>query len=1000
MRTTSFRQRIRPEEIAVLVQATILGFLLGETWYLGQASAAVINDYIQSTENQGIALIDCGVVMLILFAYLYGREGYAYGKKLWTSRRVDLLSMAILGVTISVIVGGVGTTKYQEYLSKVNPVQLMLLLHVPVAIALMLMMRAALIRRASSSRASFFVIDLEITSEKDDLLGLHDSATRFAKRVLNGGSPDSIVFGIDSPWGIGKSSFVNLCCEQWEQDLHLRPIVHRFEPLRYEDNTDLASKFVNELINAIQKQAFVPSIRPLLTKYSRLVKGRSEFSFLGMKFAFESPVDTVETTLKSLEALLLDLDKKIIIVVDDLDRLSWPTIKNILFAIKRSFMLPNVSYVLCYDTENIVSTDKKVDDAEKVKDFLEKFVNVKISLFLDSSVLANYVSTEFDRAIENHLDMDPHTVDKIKQVIVVLVEIFKSAEYYQYQDLVGDIRKLKRLINTLLLFEIEKTDFENSDFNKEDLLHLLLVYVNYPRIFRKIYNTETNGRAGFFSSEVSHKNDAFAYSNSEKYKNYVNDLTGRQKFLIEKLFSTGKQSHSDTSELSTKSDQFATEVGEADLRSRARFNGCGVSDRNLERYLNLIVKYSKPDPVGGYRFYVNWKDKFLKGESLDDIFADEVFNFSKGDFARKKLWNILVNSSNRFEQGLASDVITHLMTHLPDYSFLKAENIGAGSRIGLIYSLLGLLDKAAWGSNSTGRRNNSDQNIAEIADLVFGEKGHVEFGVIDTLAKSDRGPLGLFDLLLFRLYCSAGRNGDLFNLQRAIALHGSPTAPTTGDTTEIARQGMREISQAVFRIFSKHYIVVNKNIFEAIDNLSLDDFAGKSSGFVQEQIVTGNVSQHKIDEIVAAERSHVKIFVVYQLGNSMIDSGVGCGYYDETGANDQKGIAKKINEYLFDRCFNPVDSQINYEYFLDYLLLNLERTSGGGHDHRYVPSLAGFTKVLDKERLKEYWKCHGKSIWALKLDEKEKRVVTSNYIATYIEDLRDVLKELDKHFAE
>lgn len=998
MRTTSYRQKIRPEEIAVNVQATILGFLLGETWYLGQAAVAVINDYIQSTDNQGIALIACGVEMLILFAYWYNREGYAYGKKLWKSHRFDLLLMVIIGVIISVSIGGVGTTKYHEYVSKVNAVQLMLLLSVPVIIALMLMVRAAWIRRASNSRASFFVNDLEIKSEKDDLLGFRDSATRFAKRVLNGGSPDSIVFGIDSPWGIGKSSFVNLCCEQWEKDLHLKLIVHRFEPLRYEDNTDLASKFVNELISAIQKQAFVPSIRPLLTKYSRLVKGRSEFSFLGMKFDFESPVDTVDATLKSLEALLLDLDKKIIIVVDDLDRLSWPTIKNILFAIKRSFMLPNVSYVLCYDTKNIVSTDNKVDDAEKVRDFLEKFVNVKISLFLDSSVLAKYVSTEFDRAIENRLDIDPHTVDKIKQAIDVLVKIFNSAEYYRYQDLVGDIRKLKRLINTLLLFEIEKTDFENSDFNKEDLLHLLLVYVNYPRIFRKIYNTETNGRAGFFSSEVTHNNGAYAYSNSENYKKYVESLVDNQKFLIEKLFSARMQSHDDTSDFTSLKDQPATDFDEANLRSRARFNGCGYPDRNLERYLNLIVKYSKPDPVDGYRLYVNWKDKFLKGESLDDIFADEVFNFSKGEFAREKLWNILVNSSNEFEQKLASDVITHLMTHLPDYSFVEADSVGEGSRIGLIYSLLRLLDKAAWGSNSTERRNNSVQNIAEIADWVFGENSHVGFGVIDTLAKSDRGPLGLFDLLLFRLYCSADRDNDLFNLQRAIALHGSPTAPTTGPTTVIAREGMREISQAVFRIFSEHYIVVNKNIFEAIDNLSLADFAGKCSSFVQEQIKAGKVLQDQMDKIIAAARSRVKSFVVYQLGNS--NSGVGCGYYDEAGVNDQQGIAKKVNEYLFDSCFNPERDQKNYHFFLDYLLLNLERTYGARDNGRHVPTLAGFTKVLDEERLKAYWMLHREKILELNFDSMEKRLVTPNYDATYSDDLRGVFKVLDDHAAE
>jgi len=43
---------------------------------------------------------------------------------------------------------------------------------------------------------------------------------------------------------------------------------------------------------------------------------------------------------------LADLDKKVIVVVDDLDRLGFSAIKDVLFAIKKSSHVPNVSYVL------------------------------------------------------------------------------------------------------------------------------------------------------------------------------------------------------------------------------------------------------------------------------------------------------------------------------------------------------------------------------------------------------------------------------------------------------------------------------------------------------------------------------------------------------------------------------------------------------------------------------------------------------------------------------
>ncbi|MEQ1602983.1 MAG: P-loop NTPase fold protein, partial [Methylophilaceae bacterium] len=331
-----------------------------------------------------------------------------------------------------------------------------------------------------------------------------------------------MVFGIDAPWGTGKSSFINFCCEYWKNNKDLKPIVLRFEPLRYKESEDLVDKLVSTLIDAIQKEAFLPSINSLFSKYLRQVKGKREVSFLGLNFEFESSSGSVEETLKSLEVHLSELNRKIIIVVDDLDRLSWAEVKNILFAIKRSFMLPNVSYVLCYDTENLTSLkNESFDDAEKVKEFLEKFVNVEIGLFLDSKILAEFVSSDINSAINKNLQLDPHLLDQIKLALDALVKIYGSNDYVFYQDFLGDIRKIKRLINTMMLFEIQKTDFSNSDFNKHDLIHLLLVYINYPNIFRKIYNSETDGKNGFFSLVRDFIGSSMELGNSSKYIDYI-----------------------------------------------------------------------------------------------------------------------------------------------------------------------------------------------------------------------------------------------------------------------------------------------------------------------------------------------------------------------------------------------------------------------------------------------------------------------------------------------
>lgn len=122
---------------------------------------------------------------------------------------------------------------------------------------------------------------------------------------------------------------------------------------------------------------------------------------------------------------------------------------------------------------------------------MEKFINVKTSIYLDYKLLLEYFVENKNQAIENDLTIDPVLLNKS---LTGLKEIFESSDFHYYLPYIGDARKIKRLVNTIILLEVEQTDFENTDFFSSDLIHLLLLYVNHPRVFRKIYNTETHGK--------------------------------------------------------------------------------------------------------------------------------------------------------------------------------------------------------------------------------------------------------------------------------------------------------------------------------------------------------------------------------------------------------------------------------------------------------------------------------------------------------------------------
>lgn len=134
-------------------------------------------------------------------------------------------------------------------------------------------------------------------------------------------------------------------------------------------------------------------------------------------------------------------------------------------------------------------------------------------------------------------------------------------------------------------------------------------------------------------------------------------------------------------------------------------------------------------------------------------------------------------------------------------------------------------------------------------------------------------------------------------------------------------------------------------------------------------------------------------YIIYQLGNTVNSSGVGCGYYDSRGSKDNKEINKQMSEYLFRNCFSPNGNFNGYRNFLDYLLMNLQKFRDETDKLEYIANLDGFTHVLKVESLSAYWKEHRNLIKEQEFGDRT--VMTRNYTATYTEDLRDIFMTLD-----
>ncbi len=970
----------RVPEFIVFARSLVVGFISAEVLrvavILGNDLAAEMNDL--NLHARAIAVL---IASLIVLAYVLSRGAISSLRHYGHSWRVDLLMTFCLGAVANKATAHHFQT-FHELVAKAGSTWAALI----VSLTLIMMIsavargiRTALTGPKKIASQLYFLQDDEIEDKASDVLGIKSHAEQFAKTVLESNAEGSLVYGIDAPWGTGKSSFINLACKYWLEASRDQVIVFRFEPLRYASDPDLAERFIRDLTSEIQQQLFVPELRPAASRYSRMLKGKADFSFLGFKFSLEPSNETIDDLLEDVDDVLKRMDRRLIVIVDDLDRLEPKLVNNVLFTVRRTFKLELASYVLCYDTENLLAG---AEDGERARQFLEKFINIKQSLFVDSSVLVRFLREDWGRTESKYPSIPSGTMLKLAALLSELAEALNGPQATKYMAIVGDMRKIKRFVNAVRMIRLEETDFARTDFHLRDMVNLVLLHLNYPTIFRRIYVEETDGRNGIFSMKFQYKNDQSSLVNDAEFDDFLEKCPEGARFLVRELFFRSADALSDLE------NSFEDESVRA---TRACFNTPPY--RNLERYLMLIVRFITPSPRATFKLYQEAVQKVISGTPVENVLLGKDFSLDQGESAHDQFWRILVSEAHDFDQRTADDAIETLVQTLPQYSIIEITK-DTGLRENQIYNLVRLLDRAGWGRTEGKRRNNTRENIIEIAHRIFGDFKYKGHALIDRLGDVDRGIMGLNDLLLFRLQCSADRMGQLYNLQSALILREDTNAPTTGMVTALALAGMRGISQRIFGLFKSRYIDTRRNIFKDMENTGDKELTGRLVRYLES---LNNPVGVKL--AVSRARSNVAQFCIYQLCNTSppSNSGVGLGYYDAEGSGDAKGIAEKMNTYIFEVCFNPDIAEENATYFLNHFLCRFsKRDDIGGTLEKYSPSVYSLTAGLDRVKLALFWENHSAKIRSKNYQSLERNVVASDYMTTYSTGLPALFDTLDK----
>lgn len=226
---------------------------------------------------------------------------------------------------------------------------------------------------------------------KDDLFGHAPFAKSLAGSVANYPGNDGLVLALYGPWGAGKStvlSYVRHFLIDLEESE--RPVIVDFNPWWFSGQDNLARAFLGQL------QAVLPAKSDKFKKLGELLGDFAEgvgglIDLTGVTGSWGSKIGQIvglasKPKPKDVPALklaitktLIDAQQRVLIIIDDIDRLTPDETRQLFTVIKALADFPNVVYLLAFDREVAANAIERQSGLPGER-YLEKIIQVPFEL--------------------------------------------------------------------------------------------------------------------------------------------------------------------------------------------------------------------------------------------------------------------------------------------------------------------------------------------------------------------------------------------------------------------------------------------------------------------------------------------------------------------------------------------------------------------------------------------------------------------------------------------
>lgn len=343
-----------------------------------------------------------------------------------------------------------------------------------------------------------------LRENEEEHLGYDKYAENLAEKINLTQSSGSFAIAINGEWGVGKTSFFNKLKPKLNADF----IPLHFDPWKSVNADGIILDFFDEMNNAL----FPFGGKKIIIKYAKklISADHIQFKVLGYVLDLFQADKSSSDLFCEVKSLIEKKNKKIVVFVDDVDRLDNSEIIELLRLIRDTANFPNLFFVVAFDRNYVVNAIKDFNDYKSER-YLEKIFQVEINLpYFKKHALSDLL---FDLVKKRINDSENDLFNKFN-------EIKDRSFFIKYLETARDVNKL---VNSFILHKAIIQDF----LNLEDFLKIELVKLKYPDVYKDL---KENREKFLFESK-----DYLLNRYNSNVKNGKEELTDVN-ILLEKIF--------------------------------------------------------------------------------------------------------------------------------------------------------------------------------------------------------------------------------------------------------------------------------------------------------------------------------------------------------------------------------------------------------------------------------------------------------------------------------